>query len=113
MKYLKLYEQFRIILEELDDEELVKPSKQILLDGTSSSGKSAALKGLSNDWCVLAVDSFYNLLNEEAVMQTSVIKINQNYLKFIQDVLIKLLQELMILNWLLDGLWLKKLSLVR
>jgi hypothetical protein len=66
MKYLKLYEQFRIILEELDDEELVKPSKQILLDGTSSSGKSAALKGLSNDWCVLAVDSFYNLLNEEA-----------------------------------------------
>jgi len=73
MKYLKLYEDFMedeslpgVDIKETNIEELSKPSKQILLDGTSSSGKSAALKELSSDWCVLAVDSFYNLMYEEA-----------------------------------------------
>jgi len=73
MKYLKLYEDFMegeslpgIDIKQSSIEELSNPSKQILLDGTSSSGKSAALKNLSPDWCVLAVDSFYNLMYEEA-----------------------------------------------
>lgn len=65
MRYIKLYEQFRIVEAE-DIKDIPAPSKQVLLDGTSSSGKSAALKGLSADWCVLAVDSFYNLMYEEA-----------------------------------------------
>ena len=65
MRYIKLYEQFRIFEAE-DIKDIPVPSKQVLLDGTSSSGKSAALKGLSADWCVLAVDSFYNLMYEEA-----------------------------------------------
>ncbi len=72
MRYLKLYEDFMedeslpgVDIKETNIEELSKPSKQILLDGTSSSGKSAALKDLPSDWCVLAVDSFYNLMYEE------------------------------------------------
>jgi chloramphenicol 3-O-phosphotransferase len=65
MRYIKLYEQFRIFETE-DIKDIPAPSKQVILDGTSSSGKSAALKGLSADWCVLAVDSFYNLMYEEA-----------------------------------------------
>jgi len=75
MIYLKYYEKFIIESEEslpgvdikeTNFDELPKPLKQILLDGTSSSGKSAALKGLSPDWCVLAVDSFYNIMYEES-----------------------------------------------
>ena len=75
MKYLKLYEQFRILeaeeslpgvdIKQINFDELEAPSKQILLDGTSSSGKSAALKNLSPDWCVLAADEFYDLIGED------------------------------------------------
>ena len=75
MKYLKLYEQFRILeaeeslpgvdIKEINFDELPKPSKQVLLDGSSSSGKSAALKNLSPDWCVLAADEFYDLIGED------------------------------------------------
>jgi len=75
MKYLKLYEQFRILeaeeslpgvdIKEINFDELPKTSKQVLLDGTSSSGKSAALKNLSPDWCVLAADEFYDLIGED------------------------------------------------
>jgi chloramphenicol 3-O-phosphotransferase len=75
MRYIKLYEQFRIFeaeeslpgvdIKEINFEELPKPSKQILLDGTSSSGKSVALKELSSDWCVLAADEFYDLIGED------------------------------------------------
>ena len=74
MKYLKLYEDFMdeplpgVDIKTNSFNELTNPSKQILLDGTSSSGKSAALKNISSDWCVLAVDSFYNLMYEEAGM---------------------------------------------
>jgi hypothetical protein len=63
MKYVKLYEDF---VKTTESKELPKPSKQILLDGTSSSGKSAAIKDLDSNWCVIAVDSFYNLMFEEA-----------------------------------------------
>ena len=59
MKYIKLFESFN------DGKELDKPSLQVLLDGTSSSGKSASLKKLPKEFCVLAVDSFYNMLYEE------------------------------------------------
>lgn len=66
MKHLKFYQSF---LENKNKEnkyeELPIPSKQILLDGTSSSGKSVALKGLSSDWCVLAADEFYDLIGED------------------------------------------------
>ena len=62
----RLYEASDEGKESEESRELPKPAKQILLDGTSSSGKSAALKGLASDWCVLAVDSFYNLMFEEA-----------------------------------------------
>ena len=60
MRYLKLYEDF---VEKT--KELPKPSKQILLDGTSSSGKSVALKNLGSDWCILAADEFYDLIGED------------------------------------------------
>jgi hypothetical protein len=72
MKYLKLYEDFMggeslpgVDIKETNFEELPKPSKQILLDGTSSSGKSVAMKNLSKDWCVLAADEFYDLIGED------------------------------------------------
>jgi hypothetical protein len=32
--------------------DLPSPIGHILLDGTSSSGKSAALKDIQSDWCV-------------------------------------------------------------
>jgi hypothetical protein len=60
MKHIKLFEAFNSITGDLPS-----PIGHILLDGTSSSGKSAALKNITPDWCVLAVDSFYNLMYEE------------------------------------------------
>lgn len=66
MKRVKSFEVFistRIMNEAVDN--LTPPSKQILLDGTSSSGKSVALKNISSDWCVLAADEFYDLIGEE------------------------------------------------
>jgi len=66
MRYLKLYVDF---VENVDfvekTKELPEPSKQILLDGTSSSGKSVALKNLGSDWCILAADEFYDLIGED------------------------------------------------
>ena len=66
MRYLKLYVDF---VENVDfvekTKELPEPSKQILLDGTSSSGKSVALKNLGTDWCILAADEFYDLIGED------------------------------------------------
>lgn len=59
MRHIKLFESFH------STSELPIPLGHILLDGTSSSGKSAALQGILKDWCVLAVDSFYNMLYEE------------------------------------------------
>jgi hypothetical protein len=44
-------------------------SKQFLLDGASSAGKSSALTQLGDDWCILAVDSFYNVMFEELGME--------------------------------------------
>jgi hypothetical protein len=41
------------------------PRKHFILDGASSAGKSSALKNLDDSWCVLAVDSFYNVMFEE------------------------------------------------
>jgi len=41
------------------------PVKHFILDGASSAGKSSALKDLNDSWCVLAVDSFYNVMFEE------------------------------------------------
>lgn len=76
MRYAQDFSKFKLM--EADDltnlqgfkfNQLKKPSTEILLDGTSSSGKSAALKDLASDWCVLAVDSFYNLMYEEAGME--------------------------------------------
>jgi len=73
MKYLKLYEDFMedeslpgVDIKETNiEKEMSKPSKQILLDGTSSSGKSVALKNLGSNWCVLAADEFYDLIGED------------------------------------------------
>jgi len=75
MRYLKLYEDFMegeslpvvdISIEyKHEPKELPRPSKQILLDGTSSSGKSVALNNLGSDWCVLAADEFYDLIGED------------------------------------------------
>jgi hypothetical protein len=58
MKHLKLFEEFK------SDSSQPQLKKQVLLDGTSSSGKSAALKELTKDWGVLAFDSFTNLCAE-------------------------------------------------
>jgi hypothetical protein len=55
MRHIKLFEDYSS----------TTPDTQILLDGTSSSGKSAALKGIGPNWCVLPVDSFYNVMYEE------------------------------------------------
>ena len=41
------------------------PGKHFILDGASSAGKSSALNKLDDSWCVLAVDSFYNVMFEE------------------------------------------------
>lgn len=67
MKYIKSFESFSKLIEDenTDTLQLSKPVIQILLDGTSSSGKSAALNNLSQEWCVIAVDSFYNVMFEE------------------------------------------------
>jgi chloramphenicol 3-O-phosphotransferase len=71
MKYLKIYEDFMeeslpgVDIKTNSFNKLTNPSKQILLDGTSSSGKSVALKELSSDWCVLAADEFYDLIGED------------------------------------------------
>lgn len=75
MKYIKLFESFN------DGKELDKPSLQVLLDGTSSSGKSASLKKLPKEFCVLAVDSFYNLMYEQAGLENfgNNIKISELY----------------------------------
>ena len=58
MRHIKLFEEFK------SDSSQPHLKKQVLLDGTSSSGKSAALKDLSKDWGVLAFDSFTNLCAE-------------------------------------------------
>jgi len=63
LKHIKLFEQFNESINE--SKELPRPSKQILLDGTSSSGKSVVLKKLGPDWCVLAADEFYDLIGED------------------------------------------------
>lgn len=47
------------------NESLSTPTSQILLDGTSSSGKSVLLKKVPTDFCVLAVDEFYDLMAEK------------------------------------------------
>jgi hypothetical protein len=47
------------------NESLTKPKAQVLLDGTSSAGKSVLLKKVPADFAILAVDEFYDLLAEE------------------------------------------------
>ena len=56
MKWIKLFEDFK-------KEEI--RLKHFLLDGASSAGKSSALVKLDSSWCILAVDSFYNVMFEE------------------------------------------------
>ena len=56
MKYIKLFENFN---------NTNTPLKHFILDGASSAGKSSALVNLGSSWCVLAVDSFYNVMAEE------------------------------------------------
>lgn len=52
MKYLKLYEQFRLILE-------ATGKRCVLIDGTSSAGKSYMTKGLKKKgWVVIGSDDF-------------------------------------------------------
>ena len=52
MKYLKLYEQFRLILE-------ATGKRCVLVDGTSSAGKSYMTKGLKDKgWIVIGSDDF-------------------------------------------------------
>ena len=52
MKYLKLYEQFRLILE-------ATGKRCVLIDGTSSAGKSYMTKGLKDKgWIVIGSDDF-------------------------------------------------------
>ena len=52
MKYLKLYEQFRLILE-------ATGKRCVLIDGTSSAGKSYMTKGLKKKgWIVIGSDDF-------------------------------------------------------
>ena len=52
MKYLKLYEQFRLILE-------ATGKRCVLVDGTSSAGKSYMTKGLkAKGWIVIGSDDF-------------------------------------------------------
>jgi hypothetical protein len=54
MKYTKLFDNF--------DKKNI-PNSILILDGTSSSGKSYISKPLvKNGWCVISVDSFYNVL---------------------------------------------------
>lgn len=60
MRYIKLFESF-----DKDGIQL----KHFLLDGASSAGKSSALVNLDSSWCVLAVDSFYNVMFEELGME--------------------------------------------
>ena len=53
MKYLKLYEQFRLILE-------ATGKRCVLVDGTSSAGKSYMTEGLKDKgWIVIASDDFH------------------------------------------------------
>ena len=59
MRHIKLFENF------LDN----APLKHFILDGASSAGKSSALVYLDSSWCVLAVDSFYNVMFEELGME--------------------------------------------
>lgn len=63
MMYVLDYKRWRAV-HEAAGEELPLPSVQVLLDGTSSSGKSVVLEDLSSDWCVLAADEFYDLMAE-------------------------------------------------
>ena len=68
MTYIINYSKWKSLFESADlsnAKELSIPISQILLDGTSSSGKSTVLKGLESDWCVLAADEFYDLIGEE------------------------------------------------
>jgi len=52
MKYLKLYEQFRLILEAAE-------KRTVLVDGTSSAGKSYMTEGLKEKgWVVIGSDNF-------------------------------------------------------
>lgn len=60
MKYIKLFENFNSTDTAL---------KHFILDGASSAGKSSALVKLDSSWCVLAVDSFYNVMFEELGME--------------------------------------------
>jgi hypothetical protein len=55
MKYLKLYEQFRLILEEAE----ASGKRCVLIDGTSSAGKSYMTEGLKDKgWVVIGSDDF-------------------------------------------------------
>ena len=65
MKHIKLFEAF--ISEDSSEGQI--PAKHFLLDGASSAGKSSALKDLDKSWCILAVDSFYNVMFEELGME--------------------------------------------
>ena len=65
MKHIKLFESF--ISEDSSEGQI--PAKHFLLDGASSAGKSSALKDLDKSWCILAVDSFYNVMFEELGME--------------------------------------------
>ena len=52
MRYLKLYEQFRLILEAAE-------KRTVLVDGTSSAGKSYMTEGLKKKgWVVIGSDDF-------------------------------------------------------
>jgi hypothetical protein len=55
MKYLKLYEQFRLILE-------ATGTRCVLVDGTSSAGKSYMTKGLKDKgWIILGSDEYFDI----------------------------------------------------
>jgi len=55
MKYLKLYEQFRLILE-------ATGKRYVLIDGTSSAGKSYMTEGLKDKgWIILGSDEYFDI----------------------------------------------------
>jgi hypothetical protein len=63
MKRLLRFEQY--INEEMKADAGGFPTRHFILDGASSAGKSSALKDLDDTWCILPVDSFYNVMMEE------------------------------------------------
>ena len=65
MRRVLNFDQYVSLNEGVDTGTRKVPVKHFILDGASSAGKSSALKYLNDSWCVLAVDSFYNVMFEE------------------------------------------------